>query len=36
MGWFYGYAAMGSYASLKTSYLTYKQKKRRKQKYTAP
>lgn len=36
MGWFYGYAAMGSYASLKTSYLTHKQKKRRKQKYTAP
>jgi len=36
MGWFYGYTAIGSYASLKTSYLTYKQKKRRKQKYTAP
>ena len=27
MGWFYGYAAIGSYASLKTSYTTYKQKK---------
>ncbi|HBJ01622.1 hypothetical protein MKY88_11025 [Lysinibacillus sp. FSL R7-0073] len=31
MGWFYGYAAIGSYASLKTSYITYKQKKLKKQ-----
>ena len=27
MGWFYGYRAIGSYASLKTSYLTYKQRR---------
>lgn len=31
MGWFYGYAAIGSYAALKTSYITYKQKKLKKQ-----
>lgn len=36
MGWFYGYAAIGGYASLKTSYIAYKQKKQKKQKYTAP
>lgn len=26
MGWFYGYAAIGSYASLKTSVLTFRNK----------
>lgn len=30
MGWFYGYSAIGSYASLRTSYITYKQKKAKK------
>lgn len=29
MGWFYGYAAIGSYASLKTSVLSYLKKVRR-------
>lgn len=29
MGWFYGYAAVGSYASLKTSILAYLKKVRR-------
>lgn len=29
MGWFYGYAAVGSYASLKTSVLAYLKKVRR-------
>lgn len=27
MGWFYGYAAIGSYASLKTTFLTYRKQK---------
>ncbi len=36
MGWFYGYAAIGSYASLKTSYITYKQKKLKKQNRFSP
>ncbi|MFE8697605.1 hypothetical protein ACFYKT_14780 [Cytobacillus sp. FJAT-53684] len=27
MGWFYGYAAIGSYASLKTTIITYRKKK---------
>ncbi|WP_431026902.1 hypothetical protein [Lysinibacillus sp. LZ02] len=27
MGWFYGYAAIGSYASLKTTFIAYKQRK---------
>jgi hypothetical protein len=27
MGWFYGYAAIGSYASLKTTLLTYRKQK---------
>ncbi|MEO4053347.1 hypothetical protein [Solibacillus sp. CAU 1738] len=26
MGWFYGYAAIGSYASLKTAFKAYRQK----------
>jgi cell shape-determining protein MreD len=30
MGWFYGYAAIGSYASLKTSWMVYKQRKAKK------
>ncbi|WP_274309659.1 hypothetical protein [Solibacillus daqui] len=30
MGWFYGYAAIGSYASLKTTYIAYKQRKAKK------
>ncbi|KIL50603.1 hypothetical protein KP78_06040 [Jeotgalibacillus soli] len=29
MGWFYGYAAIGSYASLKTSIVSYLKKVRR-------
>ena len=31
MGWFYGYAAIGSYASLKTTLVAYRQKKLKKQ-----
>ena len=27
MGWFYGYAAIGSYASLKTTIIAYREKK---------
>jgi cell shape-determining protein MreD len=27
MGWFYGYAAIGSYASLKTTIISYRNKK---------
>lgn len=27
MGWFYGYAAIGSYASLKTLFISYRTKK---------
>lgn len=30
MGWFYGYAAIGSFASLKTTFITYRQKKLKK------
>jgi len=28
MGWFYGYAAIGSYASLKTTIITYRERKK--------
>lgn len=31
MGWFYGYAAIGSYASLKTTLVAYRQRKQKKQ-----
>jgi len=27
MGWFYGYAAIGNYAALKTGFLSYKHRK---------
>lgn len=27
MGWFYGYAAIGNYAALKTTFIAYKQRK---------
>lgn len=30
MGWFYGYAAIGSYASLKTTILTFLENRKRK------
>ncbi|MCB5236521.1 hypothetical protein [Niallia circulans] len=30
MGWFYGYSAIGSYASLKTTILSYLQKRKEK------
>lgn len=30
MGWFYGYAAIGSFASLKTTFIAYRQRKLRK------
>ncbi|NEU30673.1 hypothetical protein GN156_07750 [bacterium LRH843] len=30
MGWFYGYAAIGSYASLKTTIIAYKQQRAKK------
>ena len=30
MGWFYGYAAIGSYASLKTTLIAFRNSKRRK------
>lgn len=29
MGWFYGYAAIGSYASLKTTIITFREGKKR-------
>ncbi len=29
MGWFYGYSAIGSYASLKTTLMAYKQKNKK-------
>ncbi|MFO1444756.1 hypothetical protein KDN24_16420 [Bacillus sp. Bva_UNVM-123] len=29
MGWFYGYAAIGSYASLKTTIITFRESKKR-------
>ncbi|MGX9135452.1 hypothetical protein ACWV26_13905 [Rummeliibacillus sp. JY-2-4R] len=29
MGWFYGYAAIGNYAALKTTIITYQQYKKR-------
>ncbi|GGE51494.1 hypothetical protein GCM10011391_32860 [Pullulanibacillus camelliae] len=34
MGWFYGYAAIGSYASLKTTYITLKSKLLAKRRFT--
>ncbi|WP_394232064.1 hypothetical protein [Niallia oryzisoli] len=30
MGWFYGYAAIGSYASLKTTIIAFRNRRRRK------
>lgn len=30
MGWFYGYAAIGSYASLKTTWISYQKRKNKK------
>ncbi|QDP42083.1 hypothetical protein [Radiobacillus deserti] len=30
MGWFYGYAAIGSYASLRTTYISYIKKQKKK------
>jgi len=30
MGWFYGYAAIGNYAALKTTIITYLQAKKKK------
>lgn len=31
MGWFYGYAAIGNFSALKTSIISYKQKRKKKQ-----
>ena len=34
MGWFYGYGAIGSYASLKTAIITYRKRKLKKTGHT--
>ncbi|WP_273851524.1 hypothetical protein [Guptibacillus spartinae] len=34
MGYFYGYAAIGNYASLKTTLLAYKKKRRKKEHFS--